>query len=99
MSISIYFFELLNSLKHELLSLSLQEPAPKKNISKEGFLLKLSSGVRHDWKRRYFMLYESGELVYFRPSSKISRKKTSLHNRSNSGDSFEVRLKRRIIDP
>ncbi|XP_046849804.1 arf-GAP with dual PH domain-containing protein 2-like [Xenia sp. Carnegie-2017] len=35
------------------------------NVVKAGFLEKLSGGLKREWKKRYFVLYQDGHLVYY----------------------------------
>ena len=59
---------------------------------KSGFLLKLSGLLKRDWKRRYFVLYQDGELVYYEgPTSQTCDGKVNVRNSCQRIDyAFEV---------
>eukprot|EP00474_Spongospora_subterranea_P009376 CRZ09834.1 hypothetical protein [Spongospora subterranea] len=46
-------------------------------ISKAGYLLKLSSSIKKDWKRRWFVL-EEGQLYYYRPVDPKSKSSADI---------------------
>lgn len=59
---------------------------------KSGFLQKLSGLLKRDWKRRYFVLYQDGELVYYEtPNSQICDGKVNVRQTCQRIDyGFEV---------
>uniref|UniRef100_A0A7I4BW69 Uncharacterized protein n=1 Tax=Physcomitrium patens TaxID=3218 RepID=A0A7I4BW69_PHYPA len=94
---------------HKMIEAVMQStPRGKIQTIKQGYILKRSSNLRGDWKRRFFVLDSRGMLYYFRKQwGKPSDDKTIAHHTVNlltstikiDAEQSELRFCFRIISP
>ncbi|KAL3701674.1 hypothetical protein R1sor_019696 [Riccia sorocarpa] len=94
---------------HRLIEAVMQStPGGKVQTIKQGYLLKRSSNLRGDWKRRFFVLDSFGKLYYYRKQwGKPTDEKTIAHHTVNlltstikmDAEQTDLRFCFRIVSP